>query len=181
MPEVSKNLLAQSFQDIDSKPHVYVDFGNFFPSCRASERLLTLTDKPNAHVAGGQVFINTGMLLQCRSPGQVASVLAHEIGHIMCDHVIESKTASLFWRFIAKYDGRYKDELELERVQESEAGHVRLMILAAAGFDPQSQIDALHDRMVWETRWNTQYVPEHKRSHPPVRYLLSIVEGDPDY
>ncbi len=43
----------------------------------------------NAFVAGGQrIFINTGLLRQARTPGEVIGVLAHEAGHIAGAHLV---------------------------------------------------------------------------------------------
>jgi predicted Zn-dependent protease len=42
----------------------------------------------NAFVAGGQrLFINTGLLMQAKSPNEVIGVLAHESGHIAGGHL----------------------------------------------------------------------------------------------
>ncbi|MGI9433815.1 MAG: M48 family metalloprotease [Geminicoccaceae bacterium] len=42
----------------------------------------------NAFVAGGQnLFINTGLLMRTEHPGQIAGVIAHEIGHIAGGHL----------------------------------------------------------------------------------------------
>lgn len=49
-----------------------------------------LIDDPriNAFVAGGQrLFINTGLLVQSKSPNEVIGVLAHESGHIAGGHL----------------------------------------------------------------------------------------------
>lgn len=43
----------------------------------------------NAFVAGGQrIFVNTGLLQQARTPGEVIGVLAHETGHIAGAHLV---------------------------------------------------------------------------------------------
>src|SRR5207237_10379385 len=42
----------------------------------------------NAFVAGGQrIFINTGTLIQAKTPNEVIGVLAHETGHIAGGHL----------------------------------------------------------------------------------------------
>ncbi len=42
----------------------------------------------NAFVAGGQkIFMNTGLLIRSRTPGELAGVLAHEIGHPAGGHL----------------------------------------------------------------------------------------------
>ena len=48
----------------------------------------------NAFVAGGQnMFINTGLLLQADTPGQVIGVIAHETGHIAGGHLARTHEA----------------------------------------------------------------------------------------
>ncbi len=42
----------------------------------------------NAFVSGRGMFINTGLLLQSETPGEVIGVIAHEIGHIIGAHQI---------------------------------------------------------------------------------------------
>ena len=42
----------------------------------------------NAFVAGGQkLFINTGLLMKTKTPGQIIAVIAHETGHISGGHL----------------------------------------------------------------------------------------------
>lgn len=48
----------------------------------------------NAFVAGGQnLFINTGLLQRTEHPGQLAGVIAHEVGHIAGGHLSRVGTA----------------------------------------------------------------------------------------
>ncbi len=48
----------------------------------------------NAFVAGGQnMFINTGLLIQADTPGQVIGVIAHETGHIAGGHLARTHEA----------------------------------------------------------------------------------------
>ena len=42
----------------------------------------------NAFVSGKGMFINTGLLLQAETPGEVIGVIAHELGHIVGAHQI---------------------------------------------------------------------------------------------
>ncbi|MEE9314099.1 MAG: M48 family metalloprotease [Rhizobiaceae bacterium] len=42
----------------------------------------------NAFVSGRGMFINTGLLLQSETPGEVIGVIAHELGHIVGGHQI---------------------------------------------------------------------------------------------
>jgi predicted Zn-dependent protease len=51
-------------------------------------------DTLNAGVAGGQnMFINTGLIMEARSPGELKGVIAHETGHIALGHNITRNAA----------------------------------------------------------------------------------------
>lgn len=44
----------------------------------------------NAFVAGGQnLFINTGLILECKNANMLIGVMAHEVGHIAGGHIIK--------------------------------------------------------------------------------------------
>ncbi len=46
----------------------------------------------NAFVAGGQrLFVNSGLILQSRTPGQLIGVIAHETGHIAGGHLVKGE------------------------------------------------------------------------------------------
>lgn len=48
----------------------------------------------NAFVAGGMnLFLNTGLLMRTDNPGQLAGVIAHEVGHIAGGHLSRAGTA----------------------------------------------------------------------------------------
>ena len=50
--------------------------------------------EPNAFVAGGaNIFLNTGLLLMTDNPGEVAAVMAHELGHISGGHLVRGREA----------------------------------------------------------------------------------------
>jgi predicted Zn-dependent protease len=51
-------------------------------------------DSLNAGVAGGQnMFINTGLIMEARTPGELKGVIAHETGHIALGHNITRNAA----------------------------------------------------------------------------------------
>jgi len=56
---------------------------------KESVNLFIVQDKQlNAFVAGGQnLFLNTGLLMRTEHPGQLAGVIAHEVGHIAGGHL----------------------------------------------------------------------------------------------
>ncbi len=57
------------------------------------------TAEVNAYSApGGYVFISRGLLKQAKSEGELAGVLAHEIGHIARKHVVKEIQKSGVWQ-----------------------------------------------------------------------------------
>jgi len=56
---------------------------------RSSVNIFIVQDSNlNAFVAGGQnLFLNTGLLMRAEHPGQLAGVIAHEVGHIAGGHL----------------------------------------------------------------------------------------------
>lgn len=56
---------------------------------RGAVNLLIVQDKSlNAFVAGGaNLFLNTGLMMRTEHPGQLAGVIAHEVGHIAGGHL----------------------------------------------------------------------------------------------
>jgi len=56
---------------------------------RGAVNLFIIQDKSlNAFVAGGaNLFVNTGLLMRTEHPGQLAGVIAHEVGHIAGGHL----------------------------------------------------------------------------------------------
>lgn len=51
-------------------------------------------EDPNAFVVGGTaIFVSTGMMKFSDNPDAIAGVMAHEVGHIVGGHIIQSKEA----------------------------------------------------------------------------------------
>ncbi len=60
----------------------------------AVEIVLVKDDSVNAFVAGGQnLFIHTGLLMECDNPEQLIGVIAHESGHIVGGHLFRGRDA----------------------------------------------------------------------------------------
>ncbi len=61
------------------------------------------TDDVNAYSApGGYIFISRGMLKEVKSEGELAGVLAHELGHVAKKHVVKEIQKSNLWSAGAK-------------------------------------------------------------------------------
>ena len=60
----------------------------------AVEIILVKDDVVNAFVAGGQnLFLHTGLLMECDNPEQLVGVMAHESGHIAGGHLFRGRDA----------------------------------------------------------------------------------------
>ncbi len=58
------------------------------------EIMLVKDESINAFVAGGQnLFIHTGLLMECENPEQLVGVIAHESGHIAGGHLFRGRDA----------------------------------------------------------------------------------------
>ena len=116
---------------------------------------------------GGNVFIFTGLILQTRSEGELAAVMAHETGHVVQRHMARAveaeshmslaSTAALLAAVLIGVAGggnpgsgeaaegaiamaqatAFQKSINFTRSEEIEADYVGIQLLAAAGFDPQ--------------------------------------------
>ncbi|AYF32844.1 peptidase [Vreelandella alkaliphila] len=124
------------------------------------------SEQPNAFaLPGGYMGVNTGMLDIATNQNQLASVVGHEIGHVIANHANErasTKSAtSLGLSVLASTSGmqtpggqqlmgvlgmgaEYGIALPFSRRHESEADVIGLQLTAQAGFDPRESVT------VWE-------------------------------
>jgi predicted Zn-dependent protease len=118
---------------------------------------------PNAFaLPGGKIGVHTGMLDVATTPGQLAAVLAHEVGHVLLRHGNERMSQSILADTAMNTASiaagaaapEYQDLivgglgvgaqfgvlLPFSRKHESEADHVGQMFMAEAGFYPAEAI-----------------------------------------
>ncbi|MGM0784597.1 MAG: M48 family metallopeptidase [Pseudomonadota bacterium] len=116
---------------------------------------------------GGYMGLNTGLLEIAETQDQVASVVAHEIGHVLARHANERASNQAVTQIgisalgsAAGLEGpggeqmmaalglgaQYGILLPFSRRHESEADTIGLMLMADAGFDPRASI-ALWENM----------------------------------
>lgn len=102
---------------------------------------------------GGRVAVTEGLLAQCRNEAEVAAVLAHELGHLLAGHGAErwqhaeksprdaSKPLTSEQRFRTAYGATFDAPgARHDSHQESEADSIGLLLLARAGYDPQTAV-----------------------------------------
>jgi len=121
----------------------------------------TVLDSPviNAFaLPGGYVNINRGLLAFANSEAEVASVLAHELGHVTARHISERYTQSTLTQLGAAalsigIGNSSANQLiglganawlaSYSRAQESESDDLGIRYLSRAGYDPMAMADML--------------------------------------
>ncbi len=150
---------------------------------------LVNSDVVNAFaVPGCYIYVTRGLMGIVNSEAELASVLAHEVGHIVAAHNRKQQRRSL-WRSIGvwavgtitgsedltRIAGRAAEyfTLRYSRKQEYEADDLGVRYLAAAGYDPYAagdMLDALgrHEQYMGRTRGRDEAraIPEWARTHP---------------
>lgn len=151
------------------------------------ESAVFVDDNPNAFaLPGGKVGVHTGILGVARDQDQLASVIAHEIGHVIARHHDERITrqygAAGALQIVGGLLGaRYGEGvgnaamqggsiaaqagflLPGSRAQETEADVVGQELMAKAGFDPRKAVD-LWQNMIAASGGNQP--PQWLSTHP---------------
>jgi predicted Zn-dependent protease len=129
------------------------------------ETAVFVDKEPNAFaLPGGKVGVNTGIFSVARNQDQLATVIAHEIGHVVSRHHEERITRQMETQtglglISALLGSRYGQGaadatnqfggvaaqglfvLPMSRQQESEADIVGQQLMAKAGFDPREAVN----------------------------------------
>lgn len=99
---------------------------------------------------GGKIMVFTGLLNAFPSDAEIATVIAHEVGHAVARHAAEGITSNLWFavlqiillQFIGIPDVVYAMsnlllKLPFSRRMEVEADYIGLLLMASAGYDPR--------------------------------------------
>lgn len=118
---------------------------------------------PNAFaLPGRKIGVTTGLLTVAATPGQLAAVIGHEVGHVLARHANERATQELAVQGgLALVDLLYQSEagwkhealrnalglgaaygvlLPFSRTHEREADALGLALMAEAGYDPRESL-----------------------------------------
>jgi predicted Zn-dependent protease len=144
---------------------------------------------------GGKVVVYTGILPVCQTEGALAAVMGHEIGHALARHGAErmaqqqavqiAETAAA--ASLGDMDPDKQREimgllgagasvgvlLPFSRKHESEADHIGVLMMAAAGYDP-SEAAEFWQRMEKQTGTHT---PEFLSTHPSHATRIQEIRG----
>jgi metalloendopeptidase OMA1, mitochondrial len=141
---------------------------------------------------GGKVAVYTGILPITRDEAGLATVLGHEVSHVMARHSAERLTEQLGVQLVAQGIGTVMGLdpqvtqlgagvlvnsllLPWGRRQESEADHLGLIYMAEAGYDPHAARD-LWLRMA-EAAKGRGKTPEFLSTHPSEETRVRQIEG----
>ncbi|ORU90897.1 MAG: peptidase M48 [Cycloclasticus sp. symbiont of Poecilosclerida sp. M] len=134
----------------------------------------------------GHIGINAGLILTTESESELASVIAHEVGHVTQQHLKRAiETASQMAvpnaaatlaavalgialgpaALIAVQAAQVQKQINFTRRHEAEADRVGVQNLADAGFDPRS-MPIFFGRLQKASRYYGQKLPEILRTHP---------------
>lgn len=154
------------------------------PEQREWEVVVFKDDSANAFaLPGGKIGVHTGLLKVATNQDQLATVIGHEVGHVLANHSNERVSEQLATQGLLtvgsvmaqkggpKYDlmmaalgvgAQYGVLLPHSRTQESEADTIGLDLMAKAGFNPAQSVN------LWENMGKAGggQPPEFLSTHP---------------
>ena len=132
-------------------------------------------------IMGGFIYINTGLIRAAANESELASVIAHEIGHVVARHSLEQiKKAALTQGLLeaARIDRKTWVQLGVEiayrlpqsRKAELEADQLGLNNLKRAGYAPIGMITFMEKLM------QKAEPPAIFSTHPPTKNRLAVLQ-----
>lgn len=149
---------------------------------------------------GGYIGVNSGLILLTEAESELASVMAHEIGHVTQRHLYRSVEAqqrlsiptlaatvaaiALGMRapqmgqaaMAAIQAGNVQFQIDFTREHEEEADRVGMQTLSNSDFDPRS-MPTFFERLQQSSRYAGQNIPEFLRTHPVTSSRISDTRG----
>jgi len=155
------------------------------------ERLVTASERPDLHykvtilnsqsinafaLPSGQLYVTRGLVALANDESELASVLAHEMGHVIARHAAireeQAKQAALVGRVVSDVItdpevgamALAKSKLALasfSRAQEFEADAIGIGVAARAGYDPYGAV-----RFLTSMQHNAELKPRQNGSGP---------------
>ena len=148
-------------------------------------------DTANAFaLPGGKVGVNTGLFDVAMNDAQLATVLAHEIGHVIARHSSERMSRRLLvqgglaaiglslgdgsqaYVQLASQAATLGVVLPFTREQEGEADRIGLIYMARAGYDPRQAIDLWRN---FESA-DSERPPEFLSTHPTPGTRIQLLQ-----
>jgi predicted Zn-dependent protease len=153
---------------------------------------------PNAFaLPGGKIGVNSGIFSLAKTDDQLATVLGHEVGHVIAKHGAERMSEQVAAQgglaIVAAFLGGGGDStrkaiilgalglgtqvgilLPFSRTQESEADAIGLDLMARAGFDPMQSLE-FWKNMIAASKGSSK-PPAFLSDHPPDEERVAALE-----
>ncbi len=194
-PDTTDYLNALGYRLVAASPARHSDF-EFFA---VRDPMLNAFALP-----GGFIGVHSGLVLGAADESELASVLAHEIGHVEQRHIARMLAkqregsmiaiGALLLALLASRSGSsssgdaaqaaimagqaaaVQQQLNFSREAEREADRIGFQTLLAAGFDP-SGMASFFSRLQQGTRVYESAAPEYLRTHPLTVERLSDIQN----
>jgi len=194
-PDTTDYLNALGYKLVAASPARYMDF-EFFA---VKDPMLNAFALP-----GGFIGVHSGLIVGAATESELASVLAHEIGHVEQRHIARMLAkqrdgtliaiGALLLALLAARSGSsssgdaaqaavaagqaaaVQQQLNFSREAEREADRVGYQTLVAAGFDPAGMA-SFFARMQQGTRVYESAAPEYLRTHPMTVERMSDIQN----
>jgi predicted Zn-dependent protease len=152
-------------------------------------------DSPNAFaLPGGKVGVNTGIFTVAKNQDQLATVVAHEIGHVISRHhdervtrqmgaqaglgIVGAMVGSQYGQNAASATSQFGGAavqagllLPNNRTQESEADVVGQRLMAEAGYDPHQAVNLWQNMIAAGGSQPPQWLSTHPNPQSRIREL----------
>ncbi|PWG61000.1 M48 family metallopeptidase [Spiribacter halobius] len=146
---------------------------------------------------GGKIGVYTGLLEVAETPAQLATVIGHEIGHVMAEHGNErmstqmATVAGLTALQIMAGGSRERQQalavlglgaqvgiiLPFSRLHESEADQIGLELMARAGFDPRESVQLWRNMAEAGGDGPPEFLSTHPSKDTRIRDLEAQMDG----
>ena len=152
--------------------------------------LLNAPDTVNAAaIAGGRIIVYSGILPVAKTDAGLATILGHEVGHVMAHHTAERYSQDQLVNVAGSLAGATAGGnlatlavlglgqvgflLPYSRAQESEADYIGVLLMAKAGYDPRESV-GLWQRM---SQGGGSRGPEYLSTHPNPETRITQLQG----
>lgn len=173
------------------------------PTEQSFEFFLVLDPNINAFaLPGGHIGVNTGLIVAAQSESELASVMSHEMGHVIQRHIARSldrqaqtspiALAAMILGVLAMAKSNspdageaavamgqnylIQDQLKFSRDAEREADRVGFQILHDSGFDVDGMA-TFFQRLQQATRIDDTGAPEWLRDHPMTTERIADIQN----
>lgn len=165
------------------------------------EVALFVDDSPNAFaLPGRKIGVNTGIFKVARNQDQLATVVAHEIGHVIAHHhdervtrqmgaqaglgIVGAIVGSAYGQSAASATSQFGGAavqagllLPNNRTQESEADVVGQQLMAKAGYDPHQAVDLWQHMMAAGGSQPPEWLSTHPSPGTRIQELERRADG----